>query len=206
MLIRGKAKKFAATAGACGTAAAMAVLMPLSGVAGATAMLSTPPGPWVESTPVLVTGSGFENGVTTGDTITLVECESNASGTLPTTFDQCDGTTENPNTIILKAAGTFSDEYSPQQLTSIGAPGEQKSNIDCDATHYCVLWAGADPVNNFSGTTAQPIAFSQPFLINGTPPTPESPATIALPIAAAGVAGGTGFLIFRRRRYHSHAA
>jgi len=210
MQIRGRAKKFATIAGATGLVAASAVLIPFIGVAGALTNpaspgLTTPAGPYTNGSKISVSGAGFEaeqGPSATGNTMTIVECEY-VNNTLPSDYTQCDGTTANPNPFVTNASGAFTNfQFTVTAVTTGGG-----SNINCDATHYCVLWVGADPVGNFSGSSASPIAFSTPFLI--TQPntsTPESPATIALPVAAAGVIGGGAFLVFRRRRHHSAAA
>jgi hypothetical protein len=108
---------------------------------------------------------------------------------------QCDGTTLNPLFIPTDALGNFSAQYTISQLTNAGG-----SPITCDATDYCVLWVGVD-VNSMFLSGAH--GFSAPFEV-GAPPTgtPETPATIALPLVAAGLVGGA-LWVARRRRVRS---
>jgi hypothetical protein len=204
MHIRVKAKKIATIAGAAGIIGGGMLLGPLGGVASAAgggvvtapgASSNTPVGPYSDGQVITVSGTGFSKA--SADTISVVECADPGGliSNLPTDNSGCDGATINPLAIKHDANGNFTAQYtiSADSVSGGGA-------INCDASNYCALWVGEDFNNNFPGTTAQPTAFSAPFLIGATPPAPESPLTIALPIAAAGVAGGTGFFFFRRRR------
>jgi LPXTG-motif cell wall-anchored protein len=153
---------------------------------------------------IAVSGTGFPTPSQDPTGLVILEC-SDPGGTtanLPTTADSCDGTTSSQNPINTTTSGTFTDVggYTVAALsTSAG------SNINCDATDYCVLWVGVDYEGNF--TTTGQYAFSRPFEINAPPPlAPEAPYVIALPIAGVLAAGGTLFFIRRRRRNHAPVA
>ena len=200
MSTRRRVAKFASLGGAAGLAASLLLMLPIAGQAGASGTVTLNPasGPYTDGQTITVSGTGFSTNP--ADSIEIVEC-ADPNGTqanLPADNTTCDGTTQNPNTIFTNAAGTFSSSYTIQKLSTTTG-----NSINCDATHDCVLWVGEDFNGNFSGTAAQPVGFSVPFLVNnagsgGT--TPESPLTVALPIVGASVAGGAGFLVVRRRR------
>jgi LPXTG-motif cell wall-anchored protein len=206
MLIRRSATRFATLAGAAGLAASLVVLLPMTlaaSPAGANGTVNITPssGTYTDGQTVTVSGTGFSTNP--ADAIEIVECADpgGTTGGLPTDNSTCDGTTENGNTIFTNSGGTFTDQYRLSQLeTSLG------NSVNCDASNDCVLWVGEDFVNNFTGSSAQPVGFSSPFLIgSATTGTPESPVTVALPVLGATVVGGAGFVLYRRRRRHSAA-
>jgi len=182
-------------------AAAMALAVPLSGPAGATASVTlnpTPPsGGYTNGQTITVSGTGFSTR-SSGNTITIVECADPGGGSagLPQDNTTCDATTENPGTIFPDSSGNFSASYQIVKLTTSGG-----NLINCDSSDNCVLWVGEDFNSNFSGSTVQPTAFSQSFLVaDAVTGTPESPLTVALPIVGASVVGAGGFFTYRRRR------
>jgi LPXTG-motif cell wall-anchored protein len=203
MHIRHRARKLVTMAGTAGLAATFALAVPLTGAAGASGTVTlnpTPPaGGYTNGQTITVSGTGFSTNPS--DSIQIAECADPGGTTagLPADNSTCDGTTLNPDTIFTNSAGTFSDTYQITKVTT--ATG---SNINCDATDYCVLWVGEDFNNNFTGSSAQPTGFSQPFLIgSATTGAPESPLTVALPLLGAAVVGGGGFVAYRRRRGHA---
>ncbi|HXX89567.1 MAG TPA: hypothetical protein VEI83_05005 [Acidimicrobiales bacterium] len=196
---------------------AIAILGPLAGVASAAANLTSPTGTmdcspsptpagcltYTNGQSITVSGTGFST-LASGNTIEILEC-SDPNGdpnNQATDNSTCDGTTLNPSTIYpttcpapSTATNCFSATYHIKQLNT---PANQ---INCNATNWCDLWVGEDYVNNFSGTSAQPVTFSAPFLVTSpVGAAPEAPMTIALPLAGAAVVGGGTFLVFRRRR------
>jgi len=206
MLNRRSATRLATLAGATCLAASLVVVLPLTlaaSPAGATGTVTITPSSsnYTDFQEVTVSGTGFS--VNPSDSIEIVECADpgGTTGGLPTGNGSCDGTTENANTIFTNSSGTFSSTYYIEPLAI-----SDGNVINCDESDYCVLWVGEDFVNNFTGTSAQPVGFSSPFLVGSTTSTtPESPVTVALPIAGAAVVGGAGFFFFRRRRRHSAA-
>jgi len=163
-----------------------AALAFLPGRAAATPALTTPAGPYTAGQTITVTGSGFST-LASGNTIQILEC-SDPNGdpnNLPQDDSTCDGTTLNPGTIFPStcpspstATNCFSASYTIKQLDT------PANLIDCDATNDCVLWVGEDYVNNFTGSAQQPVAFSNPFLVN--------PASSGGGGGGGGGSGGTG--------------
>lgn len=135
---------------------ALAALLPTT--AGASpAVTMNPDSPGNRQT-ITVSGTGFpvHSKIPTG--IQIIEC-ADPGGTvanLPTSALLCDGTTQNPSQINTDANGNFSTKY--QVFTLNGA---HTSNIWCDKSHYCVLWAGVDYNGDFYGVHA----FSTPFRV-----------------------------------------
>jgi len=149
-----------------------------------------------------------------GAGIFILECAA-PGGAIPTDPSQCDGKTVQGDTILAGTDGSIDYTvsgttsgftiYALPDVTSLGeSPGDQPQ---CDTSHECVLYVGENQ-NDFT----QPHFFSQPFFVTPTPGdtganpgdgTPEAPLAIGLPLAAAGVVGGTLFL---RRRRHAAAS
>ena len=145
---------------------------------------------------ITVMGSGFPAHGRDPTGIAIVQC-SDPGGTaagLPSSAAQCDGTTVNPLQINTDANGNFTAHFVIQSLN-----GAHTSNIWCDQTHYCVLWAGIDFNSDFLGVHA----FSTPFKVGAVGSAPGSgsgvPATaIWLPVVLV-VTFGAGFAVNRRR-------
>jgi hypothetical protein len=145
---------------------------------------------------ITVTGSGFpaRKQIPTG--IQILEC-ADPGGTvanLPTTAAMCDGTTQNPGQINTDINGNFSTPYRVFELSS-----KATSNINCDPTHFCVLWAGEDYNGDFLGIHA----FSTPFEVgrNGSyGGSSSSSVEIWLPIVIVVVLGGGLFVVRTRKR------
>ena len=202
MLIRTKAKKIAFLAGASTAIMATTLVLPLAGVASAAPAVTiqgVPPGNPSDGQVGTVSGTGFPSHAQQPTGIQIIECADPGGTTanLPTDNSQCDGTTVNPLAINQDANGNWTAKYTFAALSTAGG-----SNITCDATHFCVLWAGIDYNNAFT----QNFAFSPPFEVGGTPAlAPESPLVIALPVVGVAAAGGA-FLFLRRRRNHASVA
>jgi hypothetical protein len=143
---------------------------------------------------ITVTGSGFppRRQIPTG--IQILECADPGGTTanLPTTSASCDGTTQNPGQINTDLNGNFSTPYRIFELST-----KKTSNINCDPTHFCVLWAGED----FNGSFLGIHAFSTPFEVgrNGSYGGSSSSMAIWLPIVIVVVVGG-GLLVARGRK------
>ena len=176
--------------------AVAAVVVPLEGTAFAATSANISAGPYTDGQVVTVSGSGFPNHTALPSGLTIVECADpgGVPSGLPTDNSTCDGSTVNPLPVNTDASGNFSTSYTLAKLTTAGGV----SNINCDSTHFCVLWVGADFNGNFLGTHA----FTGPFEISSpVTGTPEAPIAVALPAGAAILIGGA-ILLARRRKAH----
>jgi hypothetical protein len=137
-----------------------------------------------------------------GAGINIEECAA-PGGVAPTDPATCDGVTHQGDTV--DAASDGSVDYSNFAVYALPDPsiGDTGTQPVCDLSNECVLFIGENQ-NDFT----MPHFFSQPFSVKPTPGdtganpgdgTPEAPLAIGLPLAAAGVIGGTLFL--RRRRH-----
>jgi hypothetical protein len=161
-----------------------------SGSTGTVTAPTAPAGPYADGQTITVSGTGFSTRAS-GNTMEIIEC-ADPDGTvanLPQDNSSCDGTTQNSNTIVPATDGSFTDQYPITELDTVVSGGGYESNINCNATNYCVLWIGEDDVGNFTGTTAQPVAFSPPFLINPAPTT--EPTTLTTTLSGGGQSGTT---------------
>jgi hypothetical protein len=88
---------------------------------------------------------------------------------LPTSFADCDGNTIQPNSVIAKPDGSFTESaYTIYRLPN-HTLGEGKTLTPiCDATHECVLYVGQDQ-DDFS----KPKLFSEPFVVTGGEADPQ---------------------------------
>jgi hypothetical protein len=134
-----------------------------------------------------------------GGEVVAVECSYNGSN--PTDFtNQCAAQTTDGNwPIAVNANGSF-DFFAQtgvkQPVYALPDATFPAATIHCDATHPCVWWIGEDPTGGF---TSAPHVFSRPFTVGPTTATPESPVTLALPIAAGAVIAGAVYVVVRRR-------
>jgi hypothetical protein len=194
MRVRSTAAAMTRTVGVA-TAVAVAAIVSFAGPASAaTSANLSPAGPYTDGQTITVSGGGFPVHSALPSGLTVVECADPGGtvGGLPTDNTTCDGSTVNPLPVNTDASGNFSTSYTLAKLTTTGGV----SNINCDSTHFCVLWVGVDFNNSFTGTHA----FSSPFEISApTMGTPEAPAAIALPVGAALLIGGAVFVARRRR-------
>ena len=193
MSMRRTVTRVAGMAGIATVLTASAIVLPFGGAAFATPAVSLSAGPYTDGQSITVSGTGFPNHAALPSGLSIIECSDPGGlvSNLPTDSSTCDGSTANPLPVNTDASGNFSTSYALALLTPSGG-----SPITCDATHFCVLWVGADFVNSFTGTHA----FSTPFEISSpTTGTPEAPVAIALPIGAAILVGGMIFVARRRR-------
>ncbi len=171
----------------------VAVVVSFAGTAFAQTV-TLPAGNPTDGQTITVSGTGFPVHSALPSGLEIIECSDPGGlvGNLPTDASTgCDGTTVNGSQINTDASGNFSASYSISALSSSG-----NSDINCDATDFCVLWVGQDFNNSF---LSGPHAFSRPFEVQApTATTPEAPLAIALPVCAAGVVGA--YLFLRRRR------
>jgi len=179
--------------GAAGAAAATAVFVVLfGGTAFAGGQVTMPDGNPASMQTFTVSGSGFPPHRQDPTGLQVLEC-ADPGGTqsnLPRDASRCDGSTVNPNQINTDAGGNFTARY-----TFIKLNAAHTSNIDCDATHFCVLWVGVDYNGNFLG----PHAFTRAFQIGGSGAAGSSTPVLAIVLPIVGVALGAGFLVVRRR-------
>lgn len=148
---------------------------------------------------VTVSGTGLPTHKVDPTGVQILECSDPGGGVgrLPTDASGCDGSTLNPLPVNTDANGTFSTKYTFIALNN----AHGTSNIQCDATHFCVLWVGVDYNHNFLG----PHAFSRPFEIGGSGVLATSSSNalvIALPTAAV-VLALVAVVVIRRRRAHT---
>ncbi len=193
---RGTGARFVKLAAIAAALTASVVVVPFATSASAApAVVLTPStGPYTNGQTITINGTGFPSNTADPSGLTIIQC-SDPNGTtanLPTDNTTCDGTTANALPVNTNSSGSFSATYSIASLTTTGGA----SNINCDATHYCVLWIGVDFNNSFNGTHA----FSNSFLVSSpVTSTPEAPLALALPLGAAVLIGGSIFLTRRRR-------
>jgi hypothetical protein len=180
---------------ACGAALVVAVLLQ-AGAAVATPQVSFPGGNPRNNQTVTVSGAGFPPPKVDPSGVQVLECSDPGGkiASLPTSAASCDGATVDPLPINTHQDGTFAARYTFVALNDLHGG----SNINCDATHYCVLWAGVDYNNRFLGG---PHAFSSAFTIGGTSTgTGGSDANVVwIPIVVV-VVLVVGLIAVRRRR------
>jgi hypothetical protein len=173
--------------------AVTAVVAPLAGTAEAATTVTIPAGNPTDGQTITVSGTGFPVQSALPSGLQIIECSDpgGLAGNLPTdAASGCDGTTVSGSQINTDASGNFTAQYPVSVLNS------SNSSINCDSTDFCVLWVGQD----FNGAfLSGPHGFSRPFEIQAVvAATPEAPLVIALPIAAAAIAGA--YVFMRRRR------
>ena len=200
MATRVKAKRMAPMAAVASVLAVMTVVVPLAGTAMAAAMVTIPAGNPTDGQTITVSGTGFPVHSALPSGLEIIECSDPGGliANLPSDASTgCDGTTVNGSQINTDASGAFSASYGISALSATG-----NSNINCDATDFCVLWVGQD----FNGAfLSGPHAFSSAFEVQApSATTPEAPLAIALPIFAAAVVGT--YLFLRRRRDRTRLA
>lgn len=165
-------------------------------VAWAAASVTIPAGSPKNLQVITVTGSGFPVHDKDPTGLAILEC-ADPGGTvakLPSSALTCDGSTTSPLQINTDSQGNFTAKYRVFALSTVNA----ESNINCNKTHFCVLWVGVD----FNGDFLGPHAFSNAFEV-GAPSSPASGSSsaifIVLPVVVIVVAGGA-FLVARARR------
>ena len=163
--------------GAALALASTGVTISIAGVAsasGSPTVTTNFSGHYVNGETITVSGTGFPSASADPTGIQIIECADPGGtiGNLPVDDSTCDGSTQNPLPIFSSSSGSFSTTYQISSLSTSDA-----SNINCDATDYCVLWVGVDYQNSFTANDA----FSAPFELNGTTPsiTSGSSATFA---------------------------
>ena len=215
MFIRRVARTIA-TMAAIGAAAGIGVLA-LSGAAGADLTSGQQIQAAIPETP-FTTGTPFASGqqitvsvpantlLPHGQNIHILECDAGPGGAPPTGAFQCDTYTQYPNTVTVNSDGSLSiTDFNVYALPS-AALGEGPTNgTQCgSSTNECILYIGPDQT-----TPTLPHVWSQGFQVVKTDATetgtvdpgdgtPEVPLAIGLPLAAAGLIGGS--LLIRRRR------
>lgn len=185
---------------AAGTIVCLFMACALVGVladrAWATASVTISPGDPHSQQTITVSGAGFPVHAKDPTGIQILECADPGGTTagLPASNLLCDGTTINPTQINTDAQGSFTARYTVYALS-----GLHTSNIYCDKTHFCVLWAGVDYNGNFLGVHA----FSAAFEVGGTGSTTTgggSGTTIWVPIVVVVVVAGALLVVLARRR------
>ena len=187
----------AKTVGACVVAIVTAAFLScFAGAAWAGASVTIQSGNPRNTQTITVTGSGFPVHVKDPTGLQIIEC-SDPGGTvanLPSSAATCDGSTVNPDQINTDSQGNFTATYQVFGLNDV----TEGSNINCDKTHFCVLWVGVDYNGNFLGAHA----FSSPFEVGAPSPSTGSSSWIFIVIAIV-VVCGAAFLVVRSRRRRS---
>jgi hypothetical protein len=165
-----------------------------SGGASASAPAVTiPRGPFSDRQTITVSGTGFPAPSQDPSGVQILQCSDpgGLSANLPTDPSSCDGATVNPLPVRTDSGGNFSVHYVVSALSMRFGT----SNINCDATNFCVLWAGEDYNQAFTSGTH---AFSTPFevdapaaAVSGGGVTPPVASTVP-PSAVAAPASGVG--------------
>ena len=186
---------------AAGLASALSVLLVVAPAAAGAPTVSIPPGNPGSYKTIVVSGSGFPGHYKIPTGLQIYECADPGGSVddLPTSAAGCDGTTISSVQINTDLHGNFSTKYTPFIVTVKGTG----SNINCDPTHFCILWVGVD----FNGAfLSGPHAFSRPFRLGAkSPPSSTTtggstnPLVIVLPIVGVVVIAAAG-LAYRRRR------
>ncbi len=192
-------KKLAYTAVAA-VAATASIALPLAGIAnasGPTPTLSPDPSTGYTDGQTINISVPANTYFTPGAGIAILEC-TDPGGTianLPSDSSNCDGETQNADTLTVNSDGSFSDTYSISALPNQFENPNQA--IKCNATSPCVLYIGQN-----QGDFTQPKVFSAPFFVSSQvgASTPETPFAVALPLSAGAVMMGAGYIFWRRRR------
>ncbi len=138
-----------------------------------------------------------------GTRVSIEECAA-PGGAMPTSAKQCDRRTIQPDRVVAGTDGSVSYQgYPIYALPDATILGEQPWHQPaCDLTNPCALFVGQVGHGSFD-----PQVWSLPFTVNPTADDtganpgnglPEVPYTIALPLLAFGIFGGTVWI--RRRR------
>jgi hypothetical protein len=165
-----------ALVGAALALAGSGISIPFAGPASATAASVTivnSSGSLADGGTVSVTGNGYPAHSADPTGLEIIECSDPGGSPSNLPFDAsqgCDGNTVSSNQINTDASGNFHATYTISKLASPGT-----SNINCDATHDCVLWVGVDYNNDFTNPSTS--AFSSPFLTVSPAFTSASTAT-----------------------------
>ena len=141
--------------------------------AGAT--VTIPAGPFSDGQSITVSGVGFPSRAEDPSGLQILQCADpgGLAANLPVDATTCDGTTTNPLPVDTDSSGRFSTPFTVSALNDLHGT----SNIDCDASDYCVLWVGEDYNQQFA---SGPHAFSVPFEVEAAAsgsPTGAAPST-----------------------------
>ncbi len=218
--IRHRTARFNVLAGSVAVVAGAALMLPLSGMAGAAPQigillspgdgtgtaLPTSPIPTIVDQSTVEVQVPANSTLVDGVSVKILEC-GDADGLaddLPTSAAGCDGLTVNTGKNVNEGSDGSVDKTN-YVVHALPLSSESPTSTPvCTATSACVLYIGENQ-NDFS----RPFVFSQPFFVSSTvgTPTPESPLTIALPAAGIIILGaGTALTIRRRRRSNADVA
>jgi len=173
---------------------AIAVVLPAE-IAAAAPQVTMPAGNPQNNQTWTVTGSGFPSRHSDPAGVQILECADPHGNlaNLPTDASTCDGATQDPLPVYTDASGNITDRYTFAALTGLHGT----SNIACNTTHYCVLYAGVDYNNRF---LSGPHAFSSAFEIGAANPTSGGSNVVVIVIPIVVVIAAGSLLVLRRRR------
>ncbi len=140
-----------------------------------------------------VSGSGFPPRIEDPTGLQILECSDpgGTPGNLPRDASRCDGATISQQQINTDAKGRFAARYALTELKS-----GDRSPIDCDVRHLCVLWVGIDYNNSF----LRHYAFSRPFKIGGPSYPTLTNHALAIPLSVVGAVIFLLLIALHRRR------
>jgi len=217
MSIRRITRAFATGVGV--TACAGMLTLGLAGVAGADAGVTlTAPSPNPPSGQTVTPSTPFSSGqtitisvplsvlqgvgITVGSSLAIEECGAPGGVDPSTPVANCDGNTHQAGTVLVKSTGLTFTGYPIFALPDANL-GEYGGSPVCDLNDECVLYIGEN-----QNLASAPHIYSAGFFVNpgdgsddGASPgdgLPEVPLAVGLPLAAAGIFGGT--VLFRRRK------
>lgn len=145
-------------------------------------------------------------GMTNGHSIAIEECAApgGVDPASPAAVGACDGNTHQSPTVTASTTnGITLTGYPVFALPDLNLAELSDGAPVCDLTHLCVLYIGQD-----QNSASAPHIYSQAFYVDpgdgsdsGANPgdgLPEVPLAVGLPLAAAGLFGGS--VLYRRRR------
>ena len=182
--------------------AAITSVVLMAGAAAANPQVTVPISNPHNNQTVTVSGSGFPAHSKDPTGVQILECSDpgGSGANLPTTAASCDGATVDPLPVYTDANGGFSARYTFYSLKN----AHGASNINCDATHFCVLWVGVDYNQQFLAIHA----FSTAFKIGaqqGSQASSSSVLVIVFPILAVVILTGA-WVVLRNRRVRTSAS
>jgi hypothetical protein len=141
--------------------------------------------------------------MTNGAGIAIEECAAPGGADPSTPVGNCDGNTHQIGTVTVTSSGVNASGYSIYALPDTNLLESPSGTPVCNLTSPCVLYIGQD-----QNLASSPHIYSSVFYVDPGDGTddglnpgdglPEVPLAVGLPLAAAGLFGGT--VLVRRRK------